>query len=155
MLRIQELKHMSQKPKFASEVMKELTNLQVFFPLHHYLHTITCKWLNYFQLKTVKYSLRGKRSNFSLRKNVVKIPYTGILLAAVNQVHGSGSTKKYLKKNADPQHCFPAVGIFSPGRFRIKQPKYRGHLAIVFSCSMSIVKIILDRHLGYFILGRS
>ncbi len=50
---------------------------------------------------------------FCIRIHLRKIPYSGILFAVVDQVHGFGSGRRCLPgfefgfaKNEDPRHCF-------------------------------------------------
>ncbi len=58
-------------------------------------------WIQYTQMVKVfstkkkhNYSLGAKGNLFYWRKNTRKIPYTDILLAVVDQVHGSGSASR-------------------------------------------------------------
>jgi hypothetical protein len=50
--------------------------------------------VKYPQLNEHKYSLGAKGRPFNLKINISQIPYSGILLAVVDQVPGSGSALK-------------------------------------------------------------
>ncbi len=72
--------------------------------------TMTYKWSKHPQLKQSKKILRCQRKSLLFKNNNWKIPYTGILLTTVSQVHGSRTRIRIWNR----------VDIFAWIRIRIK-----------------------------------